>query len=39
MNGFRLPSYLEVELAGFGKGFFVRQNGRKVVKVDRSLTG
>ena len=39
MNGFGLVHDCEVELAGVGEGAFVRQNGRKVVKVDRGLTG
>ena len=39
MNGFGLVHDREVELAGFGEGTFVRQNGRQVVKVDRGLAG
>ena len=39
MNGFGSVHNREVELAGFGEGTLVRQNGRKVVKVDCGLTG
>ena len=39
MNGLGLVHDREFELAGSGEGTFVRQNGRKVVKVDRGPTG
>ena len=39
MNGFGLVHDREVEMVGFGERPFVRENGRKVVEIDRGLTG
>src|SRR5262245_54230859 len=36
--GFGLVENREVELAGFGEGSLVRQNGRKIVQVNRGPT-